>query len=90
MRIFEFYSQGEKDYVVADNMFEAIKFFLGETDNHFSILDNVLELPKEEWDKHIISNYEDEDMDDVTEATFTKAIEDDERMPPYILASTAY
>lgn len=91
MKIFEVHIEGEQDFVVADDMFDAIKWYLGETGNDFGDLDNVLELTKEEWDKHIVSNYEDEDsMDDVTEMTFAKAIEVDERMPPYILASTAY
>jgi hypothetical protein len=91
MKIFEFKSSGEEDYVVADDMFEAIKWYLEETSNHFDDLDNVLEMPKEDWGKHIVSNYEDEDnMEDVVEMTFAKAVEESEQALPYILASTAY
>lgn len=84
MKIFEVHIGGEKDYVVADSLFEAIKFYLEDTGNHFVDLDDVVELDKENYHKYTVV------YDEGDEMTFAKAIEDNERMPPYILASTAY
>jgi len=83
-KIFEIQSSGEKDWVVADDMFEAIKWYLSETDNSFLDLDSVFELSTENANEYVVK------FDDNEEYTFAKAIEVDERMPPYILASTAY
>ena len=79
MRIFEYQwtNEGEKEYIAANTVVEAIKTLLAVTDNSIYDLedeDEIVEVPKEKWADMKIINMENNpsDPDDKEELTFAE------------------
>jgi len=73
-KIYEFQINGEKEWVCADTIVEALKFYFGLTDmsiTDFENDDDIIEVPKEKWAEMKILNVDDED-DIRTETTFAE------------------
>lgn len=92
LKIFEFQwtSQGEKEWVCAHTIVEALKFYLSLTSMDMVDLeddDNIIELPKEEWSKMTIRHTDPEEGEPETE-TFEEFMRG--RIRPDIIAGTMY
>ena len=73
MKVFEFQVNGEKEWVTAKNVLQAVIFYCNETSislTDFQPEDDVVEVPESKWEEMVI--YHDEDMTE--EETFADAV----------------
>lgn len=66
-KIYEFQINGEKEWICADTIFEALKFYHSLTDIdlvEFDDEDDIIEVPKEKWSSMNILNIEESRDDD--------------------------
>jgi hypothetical protein len=60
-KIYEFQINGEKEWICADTLFEALKFYYSINDLKLTDYDNcddIIEVPKEKWSSMNILNIE--------------------------------
>lgn len=93
MKIFELRTEGEKEWMAANTVIEALQFYCNLTEKHihdFDETDTIEELPKEKWSEYNVVNpdYDPEDPDDWVKLTFEEWMKD--IVEPDIVAGTAY
>lgn len=94
MRIFEYqWNTGEKEYVAANTVVEAIKILLSVNDLSIDDLENeeeIVEIPKEKWNDMKVLNmeYDPNDPDDKEELTFAELMS--ENSNPDVICGTMY
>lgn len=89
MKIFKI-DVGEIDWVYAQDMLEALRFYCGETGLGLDEIESIEEIPEEKWDEIKVKNsdwHEDDPIED-KEWTFREAVSGE--TTPFIIASTAY
>lgn len=87
MKIFEFQVNGEKEWVAAKNILQAVKCYCNMTDCNtwdFGDEDDVVEVPESKWDEMVV--YLNEELTE--EETFADAVKRLNGRPD-ILATTA-
>lgn len=58
MRLFELRVDGEKERIGAKNPIEALKYYLDLTNSDLEWVDDIIEIPKEEWKNIVVKNSE--------------------------------
>jgi len=88
MKIFKIKSNGETDWVTADDLLSCLKFYLNEVGSaYIDEIDSIDEVPESEWDNNAI-RFEDETENGTFYMTFREYVTPS--IEPMIISSTAY
>ena len=88
MNVYEIQTQGEKEWIAAENIIQALRYYESVTDIgliHFDLHDDIVEIPKEKWNDYYIKFEDDPSIKDKTFASYVPYL-----MNPEIICSTAY
>ena len=88
MNVYEIQTQGEKQWVAAQNVIQALKYYESTTGIgliDFDLCDNIVEVPKEKWNDYGIRFQDAYSIDRVTFASYVPCLKS-----PEIICSTAY
>lgn len=87
MKIFKIKTEGEFDWVLAEDFLSCLKYYLNEVGVNVYELDTMEEVPQSEWDTNKI-RFDDETENGTFYMTYSEYVKG--IVEPMIICSTAY
>ncbi len=93
MKAYLIHTDGEKEIITGNTVFEALRFYCDLTDKtiqDFEKNDEIEEILPDKWSEHVITNTEYDESDPTDTQTYTLATLMEDCVHPELLSSTAY